>query len=57
MTITITYRDGRKQEEYTSNRVTFPPELPYMIIGAFPKVIGKSVSIFLPDIRELEIKQ
>lgn len=43
-------------ENFTSNKVTFPAEFPYMIIGAFPKVTGKSHEIFLPDIKELVIR-
>ncbi len=59
MTIKITFKEtndhGRIQKEYRSNRVTFPPELPYMIIGAFPKIAGRSESIFLPEIFTVEI--
>jgi hypothetical protein len=59
MTIKIVFREtiahGRTEKVYRSNRVTFPPELPYLIIGAFPKIAGKSESIFLPEIFSLEI--
>lgn len=55
MKITVTYHD-RKEEEYTSNRVTFPAAHPYVIIGAFPKLSGKSKEIFLPDIKEFVIE-
>ena len=64
MKITVTYKvpqadgpDGKRYlvENYTSNRVTFPAEFPYVVIGAFPKRAGKSTEIFLPLIKELEI--
>jgi hypothetical protein len=49
--------NGRLEETYLCSRVTFPPELPYMILGAWPKSAGKSQSIFLPDIFEVSITQ
>lgn len=59
MTIKVVFKEtateGKLVKEYRSNRVTFPPELPYMIIGAFPKIAGKTESIFLPEIFTVEI--
>lgn len=46
---------GRMVEEYTCSRVTFPAEYPYMILGNYPKVRGKSHQVFLPDIFEVVI--
>lgn len=46
---------GKVVEEYTCNRVTFPAEYPYMILGSYPRVKGKSHQVFLPDIFELVI--
>jgi hypothetical protein len=73
MKITITYKEGKLPqtligselkptagklvEEYISNRVTFPAEYPYMILGTYPKVRGKSHQVFLPDIFELVISE
>lgn len=47
---------GKLVEEYVSNAVTFPAEYPYMILGSYPKVRGKSHQIFLPDIFEVVIR-
>lgn len=59
MTIKVVFKEtnerGRVVKEYRTNRVTFPPELPYLIIGAFPKIAGKTESIFLPEIFTVEI--
>lgn len=48
-------KGGKLVEEYTCSRVTFPAEYPYMILGMYPKVRGKSHQIFLPDIFEVVI--
>ena len=55
MKVRITFKADKPELNAVTNRVTFPPELPYLIIGAFPKVVGKSLTVFLPEIRTLEI--
>lgn len=55
MQVTVTFHD-RREETYSSNRVTFPAAHPYVVIGAFPKQAGKSTEIFLPEIKELVIR-
>jgi len=46
---------GKVVEEYVCSKVTFPAEYPYMILGSYPRVRGKSQEVFLPDIFELVI--
>lgn len=55
MKVHITFKANKPDLDCVTNRVTFPPELPYLVIGAFPKIVGKSMSVFLPEIKTLEI--